>query len=419
MRDDALAAGAIGVEVPLLRMTAFLLASVYGGLAGVLYAGLIRYVAPETFSIANMFLLLAMVIIGGRQNLLGCVVGAIALAAGPRAARRLPDIRAGRLRQHRGAHRGVRARPAWPGCRRGRPPAAPDGLVPGRPGHRQNAGTVPALRSAASSQRPAPPGCCGSTTSACTSGASGRCRTSRWPWPRARSVASSAPTDQARRPCSTWSAGSTGPTGGRVVFAGRDVTGAAAVPARAGRHRPNLPEPAPVPRADRARQHPRGAGHQPVDVRAGGMPLWQLGVWRHDRRLRSQAGEMLARFGLTDFADRRPARPALRHPAPGRDRPGDGPPAAVAPARRAGGRPQRRGGAPTGEIVRSIRASGVTVIIIEHNMGLVMSLCDRITVLASGTRHRRGQPGRGGPGTPGDRGVPGRLGDVAATCPAR
>ena len=67
MRDDSLAAGAMGAEIPLLRMTAFLLASLYGGLAGVLYAGLIRYVAPETFSIGNMFLLLAMVIIGGRR----------------------------------------------------------------------------------------------------------------------------------------------------------------------------------------------------------------------------------------------------------------------------------------------------------------------------------------------------------------
>jgi branched-chain amino acid transport system permease protein len=80
MRDDSLAAGAVGVEVPQLRMTAFFLSSVYGGVAGVLYAGLIRYVAPETFSLANMFLLLAMVIIGGRQSLVGCVVGAIALS---------------------------------------------------------------------------------------------------------------------------------------------------------------------------------------------------------------------------------------------------------------------------------------------------------------------------------------------------
>ena len=80
MRDDSLAAGAIGAPVPILRMTAFVLSSLYGGVAGVLYAGLIRYVAPETFSIANMFLLLAMVIIGGRQSILGCVVGAIVLS---------------------------------------------------------------------------------------------------------------------------------------------------------------------------------------------------------------------------------------------------------------------------------------------------------------------------------------------------
>ena len=80
MRDDSLAAGAVGAPVPILRMTAFVLASLYGGVAGVLYAGLIRYVAPETFSIANMFLLLAMVIIGGRQSIVGCVVGAIALS---------------------------------------------------------------------------------------------------------------------------------------------------------------------------------------------------------------------------------------------------------------------------------------------------------------------------------------------------
>src|SRR6202035_4535881 len=67
MRDDPLAASAAGGEIRLLRMIAFVLASVYGGVAGVLYAGLINYIAPETFSIADMFLLLAMVIIGGRR----------------------------------------------------------------------------------------------------------------------------------------------------------------------------------------------------------------------------------------------------------------------------------------------------------------------------------------------------------------
>src|SRR5262249_33715908 len=53
MRDDPLAAGAAGVEIRRLRMIAFVLASVYGGAAGVLYAGLIHYIAPETFSLAD------------------------------------------------------------------------------------------------------------------------------------------------------------------------------------------------------------------------------------------------------------------------------------------------------------------------------------------------------------------------------
>jgi branched-chain amino acid transport system permease protein len=44
------------------------------------------------------------------------------------------------------------------------------------------------------------------------------------------------------------------------------------------------------------------------------------------------------------------------------------------------------------EIVRSIRDSGITVIIIEHNMGLVMSLCERITVLAGGHVIAEGEP---------------------------
>ncbi len=79
MRDEPLAASAAGAEIRRLRMVAFVLASLYGGVAGVLYAGETSYIAPETFSIADMFLLLAMVIIGGRRSLAGCVIGAIAL----------------------------------------------------------------------------------------------------------------------------------------------------------------------------------------------------------------------------------------------------------------------------------------------------------------------------------------------------
>ncbi len=70
-----------------------------------------------------------------------------------------------------------------------------------------------------------------------------------------------------------------------------------------------------------------------------------------------------------------------------------------------------------GEIVRSIRDSGVTVVLIEHNMGLVMSLCERVTVLASGAVIAEGTPAEVAARAAGDRGVPGRLSDGQPTCP--
>jgi branched-chain amino acid transport system permease protein len=76
MRDDALAAAHVGVEVPIYRMLSFVIAACYAGVAGALYAGLIRYVSPDTFNMGIMFLLLAMVIVGGRDNLYGAALGA-------------------------------------------------------------------------------------------------------------------------------------------------------------------------------------------------------------------------------------------------------------------------------------------------------------------------------------------------------
>lgn len=79
MRDDSLAAAHIGIEVPVYRLLSFVIAACYAGVAGALYAGLIQYVSPDTFSLGIMFLLLAMVIVGGRDNLYGAALGATVL----------------------------------------------------------------------------------------------------------------------------------------------------------------------------------------------------------------------------------------------------------------------------------------------------------------------------------------------------
>lgn len=79
MRDDVIAAAASGIEIRQYRLMAFVLAGLVAGVAGVLYAHNARYVSPDTFGLGIMFLLLAMVIIGGQDSIWGAVVGAILL----------------------------------------------------------------------------------------------------------------------------------------------------------------------------------------------------------------------------------------------------------------------------------------------------------------------------------------------------
>jgi branched-chain amino acid transport system ATP-binding protein len=45
-------------------------------------------------------------------------------------------------------------------------------------------------------------------------------------------------------------------------------------------------------------------------------------------------------------------------------------------------------------LIRQIRDSGLTVLLIEHDMGLVMNVCDRIAVLDFGEKIAEGEPGR-------------------------
>ena len=46
------------------------------------------------------------------------------------------------------------------------------------------------------------------------------------------------------------------------------------------------------------------------------------------------------------------------------------------------------------EMVRGIRERGVTVLLVEHDMGFVMSLCERVMVMASGRKIAEGGPDR-------------------------
>lgn len=59
-------------------------------------------------------------------------------------------------------------------------------------------------------------------------------------------------------------------------------------------------------------------------------------------------------------------------------------------------------------MIQKLRDRGVTFLIVEHNMDVIMGLSDRIVVLGAGRAGRRGSAGRGGARSQGDRDLSGR-----------
>lgn len=77
-RDSALRADAIGIDVRRIQWTAFVIAGLFAGLAGALFAFSKGGVAPDALSVTKSVDGLVMVLLGGVQTLAGPVVGAAA-----------------------------------------------------------------------------------------------------------------------------------------------------------------------------------------------------------------------------------------------------------------------------------------------------------------------------------------------------
>ena len=83
MRDDELAAKAIGINTRNMKLLAFALGATFGGVAGGLFGSFQGFVSPESFSLMESIAVLTMVVFGGMGNIAGAVVGALALTALP------------------------------------------------------------------------------------------------------------------------------------------------------------------------------------------------------------------------------------------------------------------------------------------------------------------------------------------------
>jgi branched-chain amino acid transport system permease protein len=79
VRDDEMAAGAMTVNTRRTKITAFLFGAFWAGVAGGLFAHVIRYINPGTFGIQRLAEVLAMVYFGGLNSVYGSIVGAVSL----------------------------------------------------------------------------------------------------------------------------------------------------------------------------------------------------------------------------------------------------------------------------------------------------------------------------------------------------
>lgn len=80
IRDDEMAANAMTVNTRRTKIVAFLFAAFWAGVAGGLFAHVLRYVNPGTFGLQKLAEVLAMVYFGGLNSVYGSIVGAVSLS---------------------------------------------------------------------------------------------------------------------------------------------------------------------------------------------------------------------------------------------------------------------------------------------------------------------------------------------------
>jgi branched-chain amino acid transport system permease protein len=96
IREDEVAAASMGVPVVRMKLAAFAIGACTAGVGGVIYAEQVNFINPPTFSILQSILILSMVVIGGMGSVWGAILGASLVVLLPeifRGVRGLPVLR--------------------------------------------------------------------------------------------------------------------------------------------------------------------------------------------------------------------------------------------------------------------------------------------------------------------------------------
>jgi branched-chain amino acid transport system permease protein len=91
IKDSEIAAGSLGIHAAHYKVIAFAISAFYAAIAGGLFAYLVRYINPESFSVGLSISFLSMVVIGGLGTIGGSIIGAAFYVIVPELLRGIKD----------------------------------------------------------------------------------------------------------------------------------------------------------------------------------------------------------------------------------------------------------------------------------------------------------------------------------------
>ena len=83
IREDEVAAGAMGINTARVKLLAFAMGASFGGIAGGIFAAIQGFISPESFVLVESIMVLSMVVLGGMGNIWGVILGALLLSFVP------------------------------------------------------------------------------------------------------------------------------------------------------------------------------------------------------------------------------------------------------------------------------------------------------------------------------------------------
>jgi branched-chain amino acid transport system permease protein len=83
IREDEIAARAMGIDTRNLKLLAFAMGASFGGIAGGMFSAIQAFISPESFVLVESIMVISMVVLGGMGNVWGVILGALLLSFVP------------------------------------------------------------------------------------------------------------------------------------------------------------------------------------------------------------------------------------------------------------------------------------------------------------------------------------------------